>query len=128
MTKSREVALDRQIDRTWSPTKLAPGGLRWTGTLLPTYGPAYLGPWSVRGDKECFRWCFRGSRDNNASVSFRFRGTSIRVVGKTARTLAFANIALDGQPQPQFDGYSPEVETRWRRFSRKMVSRTAIMR
>ena len=110
MTKPREVALDRQVDRTWSSTKLAPGGLRWTGTLLPTYGPAYVGPWSVRGDKECFDGSCRGSRDNNASVSFRFRGTSIRVVGKTGPNYGFADIALDGQPQPQFDGYSPEVK------------------
>ena len=110
MTKPREVALDHHIDRTWSPTKLAPGGLRWTGTLLPTYGPAYVGPWSVRGDKECFDGACRGSRANNASVSFRFRGTSIRVVGKTGPHYGFADIALDGQPQPQFDGYSPEVK------------------
>lgn len=110
MTKQREVAIDRQIDRTWSPTKLAPGGLRWTGTLLPTYGPAYVGPWSVRGDKECFDGSCQGSRDNNASISFRFRGTSIRVVGKTGPNYGFANIDLDGQPQPQFDGYSSEVK------------------
>jgi hypothetical protein len=110
MTKQREVAIDRQIDRTWSPTKLAPGGLRWTGTLLPTYGPAYVGPWSVRGDKECFDRSCQGSRDNNASISFRFRGTSIRVVGKTGPNYGFANIDLDGQPQPQFDGYSSEVK------------------
>jgi hypothetical protein len=110
MTKPREVSLDRQIDRTWSPTILAPGGLRWTGTLLPTYGPAYVGPWSVRGDKECFDGACRGSRDNNASVSLRFRGTSIRVMGKTGPNYGFADIVLDGQPQLQFDGYSPEVK------------------
>lgn len=110
MTKPREVALDRQIDVTWSPTKPAPGGMRWTGTLLPTYGPAYLGPWSDVTDKECFDGASRGSRDNNASVSFRFRGTSIRVVGKTGPNYGFADIALDSQPQPQFDGYSPEVK------------------
>jgi hypothetical protein len=122
MTKPREVALDRQIDRTWSPTKLAPGGLRWTGTLLPTYGPAYVGPWSVRGDKECFEGACRGSRDNNASVSFRFRGTSIRVVGKTGPNYGFADIALDGQPQPQFDGYSPEVKRDATLFAKNNLS------
>ena len=110
MTKPREVALERQIDVTWSPTKLAPGGMRWTGTLLPTYGPSYLGPWSVRGDNDCFDGASRGSRDNDARVSFRFRGTSIRVVGKTGPDYGFADIALDGQPQPQFDGYSSEVK------------------
>lgn len=122
MTKSREVILDRQIDRTWSPTKLAPGGLRWTGTLLPTYGPAYVGPWSVRGDKECFDGSCRGSRDNNASVSFRFRGTSIRVVGKTGSNYGFADIALDGQSQTQFDGYSPEVKRDATLFAKEHLS------
>ena len=110
MTKPSEVALHRQIDVSWDPTKPVPGGMRWTGTLLPTYGPAYVGPWAVRGDKDCFDGSSRGSRDNDASVTFRFRGTSIKVVGKTGPNYGFADISLDGQPQPHFDCYSPNVK------------------
>ena len=89
---------------------LTAGLTRWTGMLLSDYGPAYQGPWSEQKDKDAFDGATRGSRDNNASVTFRFRGTAIRVVGKTGPNGGFADIALDGQPQPQFDAYSPEVK------------------
>lgn len=78
--------------------------------LLPDYGPACKGPWSEQKDKDAFDGANRGARDNNASVTFRFRRTSIRVIGKTGPNGGFADIALDGQPQPQFDCYSPEVK------------------
>ena len=109
LTKQLGVAVAPGIDVTWSNKDPAPGGIRWTGMLLPDYGPAYKGPWTVQADKEAFDGASRGARDNNASVTFRFRGTSIRVVGKTGPNCGFADIALDGQPQPQFDCYSPEV-------------------
>ena len=108
MTKPRKVVVTPGIDFSWSQKKPAPAGIRWTGTLLPAYGPAYRGPWSEQKDKESFDGATRGSRDNNASVVFRFRGTSIRVVGKTGPNCGFTDIALDGEPQPQFDCYSPE--------------------
>jgi hypothetical protein len=110
MTKPLDVAVAPGINVAWSQKKPAPAGIRWTGTLLPEYGPAYKGPWSEQKDKDAFEGATRGSRDNNASVTFRFRGTSIRVIGKTGPKGGFADIALDGQPQPQFDCYSPEVK------------------
>ena len=110
MTKPRKVVVTPSIDFSWSQKKPAPAGIRWTGTLLPAYGPAYKGPWSAQADKEAFDGGARGSRDNNASVVFRFRGTSIRVVGKIGPNCGFADIALDGQAQPQFDCYSPEAK------------------
>lgn len=110
LTKPLGVAVAPGIDFSWSEKKPAPAGMRWTGMLLPEYGPAYKGPWSAQADKEAFDGATRGSRDNNASVVFRFRGTSIRVVGKTGPNCGFADIALDGEPQPQFDCYSPEVK------------------
>jgi hypothetical protein len=108
MTKPRKVVVTPGIDFSWTQKKPAPAGIRWTGTLLPAYGPAYKGPWSAKKDKESFDGATRGARDNNASVIFRFRGTSIRVVGKTGPNCGFADIAFDGEPQPQFDCYSPE--------------------
>jgi hypothetical protein len=108
MTKPRAVAVAPGIDVSWSKKNPAPGGIRWTGMLLPEYGPAYKGSWSVAADKAAFDGATRGARDNNASVVFRFRGTSIRVVGKTGPNCGLADITLDGQPQPQFDCYSPE--------------------
>lgn len=110
LTKQLGVAVASGIDVTWSKKTPAPGGIRWTGMLLPAYGPAYKGPWAAQSDKEAFDAATRGSRDNDASVTFRFRGTSIRVVGKTGPNYGFADIVLDGEPQPQFDGYSPEVK------------------
>lgn len=110
LTKPLGVAVAPGIDVTWSKQKPAPGGIRWTGMLLPEYGPAYKGPWSEQKDKDAFEGATRGSRDNNASVTFRFRGTAIRVIGKTGPKGGFTDIALDGQPQPQFDAYSPEVK------------------
>jgi hypothetical protein len=109
MTQPRKVVVTPGIDFAWTEKKPSPAGLRWTGTLLPAYGPAYEGPWSAQGDKEAFDGAVRGARDNEASVVFRFRGTSIRVVGKTGPNCGFADIALDGEAQPQFDCYSPEV-------------------
>ena len=41
----------------------------------------------------------RGSRDDNASVSFRFRGRSIQVVGNTGPNSGNADVSLDGKPQ-----------------------------
>ncbi len=108
LTKPRGVAVAAGIDVSWSKKKPAPGGIRWTGSLLPEYGPAYKGPWTAQADKEAFDGTSHGARDNGASVAFRFRGASIRVVGKTGPNGGFADIALDGQPQPQFDCYSPE--------------------
>jgi hypothetical protein len=110
LTKPRAVTVVPGIDVTWSKKNPAPGGIRWTGMLLPEYGPAYKGSWSVGTDKAAFDGATRGARDNNASVAFRFRGTSIRVVGKTGTNCGLADITLDGQPQPQFDCYSPEVK------------------
>jgi len=110
MTKPRGVTVASGVDVSWSRKNPAPGGIHWTGTLLPEYGTAYKGPWTVGADKEAFDGATRGARDNNASVSFRFRGTSIRVIGKTGPNFGLADIALDGQPQPQFDCYSPEVK------------------
>jgi hypothetical protein len=109
LTKPRTVVVTPGIDVAWSEKKPAPAGIRWTGSLLPAYGPAYKGPWSAQADKESFDGATRGSRDNNARVVFRFGGTSIRVVGKTGPNCGFADIALDGQAQPQFDCYSAEV-------------------
>jgi hypothetical protein len=109
LTKPRTVVVTPGIDFAWSEKMPAPAGIRWTGTLLPEYGPAYKGPWSAQADKEAFDGATLGARDNSASVVFRFRGTSIRVVGKTGPNCGFADIALDGEPQPQFDCYSPEV-------------------
>ncbi|MFM9197582.1 MAG: FlgD immunoglobulin-like domain containing protein [Planctomycetia bacterium] len=110
MTTPRKVVVTPGIDFSWSEKKPAPAVIQWTGTLLPAYGPAYTGPWSEQADKDAFDGAARGSRDNNAGVVFRFRGTSIRVVGKTGPNGGFADIALDGEPQPQFDAYSPEVK------------------
>jgi hypothetical protein len=110
LTKPRTVAVTPGIDVSWSQKKPAPAGIRWTGTLLPEYGPAYKGSWSAQADKDAFDGGTRGARDNNASVAFRFRGTSIRVIGKTGPNCGFADIALDGEPQAQFDGYSPEAK------------------
>ena len=109
-TKPLDVAVALGIDVAWSQKNPAPTAIRWTGMLLPEYGPAYKGPWSEQKDKDAFDGATRGSRDNLASVAFRFRGTSIRVVGKTGPNGGFADIAVDGHPQPQFDAYSPEVK------------------
>ena len=109
-TKQLGVAVAPVIDVKWSDQNPAPSAIRWTGMLLPNYGPAYKGPWSEQKDKDAFDGAIRGSRDNNASVAFRFHGKSIRVIGKTGPNGGFADIALDGQPQPQFDCYSPEVK------------------
>jgi hypothetical protein len=109
-TQSLGVAVMPGVDVTWSKGKPAPAAIRWSGMLLPDCGPAYKGPWSEQKDKDAFDGATRGSRDNHASVAFRFRGRSIRVVGKTGPNGGFADIALDGQPQPQFDAYSPEVK------------------
>jgi hypothetical protein len=109
-TKPLGVAVAPGIDVTWSKQNPAPAAIRWTGMLLPDYGPAYKGPWSEQKDKDAFEGASRGARDNNASVTFRFRGTSIRVFGKTGPNSGFADIAFDGQPQPQFDAYSAEVK------------------
>ena len=110
LTKPLGAAVAPGIDFSFSEKKPAPAGIRWTGTLLPEYGPAYKGPWSAKADKESFDGATCGTRDNNASVTFRFRGTSIRVVGKTGPNGGLADIALDGQSQPRFDAYSPEVK------------------
>jgi hypothetical protein len=110
LTNPRKTAIDASIDISWSDQKPAPAGIRWTGMLLPEYGPTYKGPWSEKKDKDAFDGATRGARDNHASVSFRFRGKSIRVIGKTGPNGGFADVALDGQPQPQFDAYSPEVK------------------
>ena len=83
------------IDVKWSDQNPAPSAIRWTGMLLPNYGPAYKGPWSEQKDKDAFDGAIRGSRDNNASVAFRFHGKSIRVIGKTGPNGGFADIALD---------------------------------
>ena len=109
-TKPLGVAVAPSIDVTWGKQNPVPAAIRWTGMMLPDYGPAYKGPWSEQKDKDAFDGGTHGSRDNNASVTFRFRGSSIRVIGKTGPNGGFADIALDGQPQPQFDAYSPEVK------------------
>ena len=110
MTTPRKVVVTPGIDFSWSEKQPAPAAIQWSGTLLPAYGPAYTGPWSEQADKDAFDGAARGSRDDNASVVFRFRGTSIRVVGKTGPNGGFADIALDGEPQPPFGAYSPEVK------------------
>ena len=110
LTTQRAVAVTPGVDITWGPQNPAPAGIRWTGMLLPKYGPSYRGPWSEQKDKDAFDGATRGSRDNQASVTFRFHGSAIRVVGKTGPNCGLAEITLDGEPQPQFDCYSPEVK------------------
>ncbi len=109
LTTQRAVAVTPVVDITWGPQNPAPAGICWTGMLLPKYGPSYRGPWSEQKDKDAFDGATRGSRDNQASVTFRFHGSAIRVVGKTGPNCGFAEITLDGELQPQFDCYSPEV-------------------
>ncbi len=110
MTKPRATTVDPLIDVSWGDAKPVPASVRWSGIVLPDYGPSYTGPWSVRADKECFEGTVRSARDNNASVSFRFHGSSIAVIGTTGPNGGFADIALDGVAQPQADCYSPEVK------------------
>jgi len=110
MTKPSATTVDPLVEESWSKEEPVPAAARWSGTVLPDYGPAYTGPWSVRADAECFEGAERGARDTNVSVSFRFRGSSIAVIGTTGPNGGFADIALDGVAQPQADCYSPEVK------------------
>jgi hypothetical protein len=106
MTKLRSFDLDRQID----VKKPRAPALRWTGTLLPEYGPSYVGPWTKRGDKDNFEGGTHSSRDNDASVTFRFRGTSIDVVGFTGTNYGNADIFVDGKLEARKDCYSAKPE------------------
>jgi hypothetical protein len=81
MSKLRRAIVEPRVDIRWDGTKTAAPGMRWTGTIEPNYGPAYRGPWTIRANAESFDGSARGSRDDNASVTFRFRGKSIKVVG-----------------------------------------------
>lgn len=109
MTKLRTASWDRQVDARWDSGRAMPAGVRWTGTVCPPYGPAYTGPWTSRTDKDCFEGTTSGSRDDNASVTFRFHGTSVKVVGNTGPNHGNADITLDGKPQPRVDCYSAEA-------------------
>ena len=108
MTKPRSTKMEPQINIARVAAK--PAAVRWIGTVLPEYGLAYAGPWSARADNECFEGAARGSRDGNCTATFRFRGTSIAVVGSTGPNGGFADIALDGESQPQADCYSAGVK------------------
>ena len=110
MTKLRFQGMDPKIDLTGSATKPTPPGVRWSGTIRPEYGPAYTGPWTVRRDKECFEGIAHESRDDNASMTFRFRGSSISVMGNNGPHFGFADISLDGKPQPRADCYSAQLK------------------
>jgi hypothetical protein len=109
MTKLRTAGLDRQVAARWGEGKAAPTAVRWTGTVRPEYGPAYTGPWTSRADKDCFEGTVSASRDDNASMTFRFRGTSVKVIGSTGPNHGLADIALDGKPRSRADCYSAEV-------------------
>jgi hypothetical protein len=102
--KAMATTIEPQVAASFAKAVRA---VRWTGTLRPDYGPTYNGPWTIRGGKEYFDGSARASRDNDARVSFRFRGTSIGVFGATGPNCGFANIMLDSKPQPRFDCYSP---------------------
>lgn len=118
LTRLRGVGVDAKIDLAWPADKPVAAGIRWTGTILPEYGPAYTGPWRVSRDKEYFDGTIHGSRDDGASVTFRFRGSSINVVGVTGPNFGFADIVLDGKPQPRVDCYSAKVARHVSLFAR----------
>ena len=108
MEKLRSARVEPQVDRRWGDKKIAAPAMRWTGTIHPSDGPAYTGPWATRADAECFDGSVRCSRDDNASVTFRFRGKSILVSGVTGSNHGMADISLDGEPQPRLDCYSSQ--------------------
>lgn len=118
MTKLRGVSVEPQLDVRWADQKKVAPGMRWTGTIRPHFGPVYTGPWSIRSDKECFDGSMRGSRDNGASVTFRFRGKSIQIVGVTTTNQGLADIILDGKLQPRVDCYSAKPKHGVTLFSR----------
>ena len=106
LTGGAAPVVDRQLDFTWDSRHPAPTGVRWVGTILPDYGPAYVGRWLVEADAQSFQGAARKSRDNGAQVSFRFHGTSIDVRVGTGPNFGLIDFTLDGQPQLQADGYS----------------------
>ncbi|MFN0199701.1 MAG: FlgD immunoglobulin-like domain containing protein [Planctomycetaceae bacterium] len=116
MTRPRRVMLDRRPGLARDEQSMA---VRWTGTVEPAYGPAYLGPWTSRSNKECFDGTTRGSRDNGASVAVRFRGTSIEVVGSRGSNYGFAQVSLDGEEPTCIDCYSPTAQAQASLFSRE---------
>ena len=118
MTMPKTVHVDEAIDFKWGDEappateiiKAGGYGVRWRGTILPEYGPAYTGPWSVRKDGKALDGAVRGSRDDLSSVEFRFGGTSVSAIGNTGPDNGFANVYLDGQPvQQNIDCYSDAV-------------------
>lgn len=110
MTKLNTASCDPQVDARWQAGQAVPAGVRWTGTICPEYGPAYTGPWTVRADKECFEGTTSSSRDDNASVTFRFHGTSVKVLGVTGPNHGNADVALDGKPPTRVDCYSAQTK------------------
>jgi hypothetical protein len=106
MTKLRTAGWARQVDARWDASRPVPAGVRWTGTIYPQYGPTYTGPWTSRADKDCFEGTSSASRDDNASVTFRFHGTSVKVIGTTGPNHGNADVALNGKPQTRVDCYS----------------------
>jgi hypothetical protein len=119
MTKLRTADWAPQVDARWDAGRAVPAGVRWTGTVRPEYGPSYTGPWTSRADKECFEGTTSASRDDNARVTFRFRGTSIKVVGSTGPNHGNADVALDGKPQTRVDCYSTETRRGVTLFARE---------
>lgn len=118
MTRLRSVAIEPQLDVRWAGPKTAAPGMRWSGTIRPDYGPVYTGPWTTRSDKDCFDGSMRGSRDNDASVAFRFHGKSIQIVGVTSSNHGLADVSLDGKPQQRVDCYSAQPKHGATLFSR----------
>ena len=110
MTKLRTSVVEPQIDRTWDSQHPAPAAVRWVGTIQPEYGPTYTGRWLLQSDKACFDGTSRSARDNNVSVTFRFHGTSVSVVGNTGPNFGNLDFSLDGETQPRFDCYSSDFK------------------
>jgi len=79
--------------------------------VMPPYGPDYSGTWTFPKNKDAFEGTQAGTRDNNAPMTFRFKGTSIEIKGTKGPNHGRMQIFLGDELVEEVDCYAPAAES-----------------
>ncbi len=119
-TDLRTTRADGPIDFNWGTAK--PDGtaltsaddysVRWSGTLVPTYGPRYPG-WdqSVMFTASAYGGAAHYTNATRLGMDFKFNGTSITILGLKGPGCGNAAFSVDGEKPQVEDCYS--ATTTW---------------
>lgn len=103
MKQVASVGVAPMVDARWDK-QTPPAAVVWTGTVLPPYGPGFIGSWSETKDS-------RSTRDYGSSATFRFHGSSMVIVGGQGPSCGRASVLFDGVDAGTIDAYAEKPTT-----------------